>query len=397
MPAHRVFLIVSLAGLALVESAWAQALPPGVTVHRNLRYGRHGDANLLDLYLPSKTGAPVPLILWIHGGGWKTGAKEPWPAICLVDKGFAVAAINYRLTDEAIFPAQIHDCKAAVRSLRASAQKYNLDPDHFGAWGSSAGGHLAALLGTSAEIPELEGTQKKYATSSRVQAVCDWCGPTDLEKFSPFQASFPGEPPDCPERIVTKLLGGPVGRRQALALRANPITYASAKTPPFLIMHGDRDELVPFDQSRLLETALRQAGAKVEFRAIPGARHEMFNGHDSLRAVERFFDQALRTPGAPEEPRLLAVYSHQPGDLGSARIGFYSNGRLGSPDSMNTWRLRGNRLNLCWYDPKAKPLGVWVDACVLTKYGKGYRGLNQEGAVILGERTEGDLKKPAKP
>ncbi len=392
MLTRRSIFSMPLAILFLGDLASAQVLPPGVRMYQNQRYGPHGEGNLLDLYLPPRSSTPFPVIVWIHGGGWMLGAKEHWPAICLVDKGFAVASINYRLTDEAIYPAQIHDCKAAVRWLRTNAKKLKLDPERIGAWGSSAGGHLAALLGTSSDVAELEGTQKRSAISSRVQAVCDWCGPTDLEKFSPFQASFPGQPPDCPEQIVTKLLGGPVGQRKALTARANPITYASKKSPPFLIMHGDRDELVPFAQSKLLEAALREAGAKVEFRAIPGARHEMFN--DSLYAVEDFFRKALSMPAPKEEPKLVATYNHRSGDLAAMPVAFYSNGRLLTADSMHTWRLSGNRLYLCWFNPKAEPLAVWVDTCVLTK--AGYRGVNQDGTGVVGEKVSGDLKERPK-
>jgi len=129
-------------------------------------------------------GRPLPVILWIHGGGWSKGRKEQHsPAISFLNDGYAVASIEYRLSGEAPFPAQIVDCKAAVRWLRANAAKYNLDADRIGAWGHSAGGHLAALLGTSGGVPELEGNGDNMSYSSHVQAVCDVSGPADFVRL----------------------------------------------------------------------------------------------------------------------------------------------------------------------------------------------------------------------
>lgn len=157
-----------------------QGLPEGVTVHRDLVYAQVGQRNLpLDLYLPTSD-KPLPVIVWIHGGGWPTGSKgNAGPARPLVGQGYAVADVEYRLSGEAIFPAQIQDCKAAIRWLRGNAKQYNLDGDHIGVWGSSAGGHLVALLGTSGDVAEFD-TAAHAEFSSRVQAVCDWFGPTDL-------------------------------------------------------------------------------------------------------------------------------------------------------------------------------------------------------------------------
>ena len=151
------------------------------TIHRDLVYKTVNGAVLtLDLYCPEKFSGAVPVIIYIHGGGWRSGRKERCPAVALVQDGYAVASIDYRLTSTAPFPAQIEDCKAAVRWLRANAAKYNLDADRIGVWGMSAGGHLAALLGTSGGVPELEGSGDNMQYSSQVQAVCDVAGPADL-------------------------------------------------------------------------------------------------------------------------------------------------------------------------------------------------------------------------
>src|SRR5262249_32279005 len=150
------------------------------------------------------------------------------PALGLLSKGYAVASINYRLSQHAVYPAQIEDCKAAVRFLRANAKKYNLDPDHFGVWGASAGGHLVALLGTTGGGKELEGDGGNKEVSSKVQAVVNWFGPTDLTKMGGSHDN-----PDSPE---AKLLGGPVQENKDKAAKANPITYVAKDAAPFLIL-----------------------------------------------------------------------------------------------------------------------------------------------------------------
>src|SRR5882724_12604171 len=153
-------------------------------IDRDVEYARVGNRPLLlDLYLRDASTEPAPVVVWIHGGGWSAGDKFPTPAARLVAAGYAVASIEYRLTGEAKFPAQIHDCKAAIRWLRASARKYNLDAAHIGVWGHSSGGHLVSLLGTSGDVKELEGAEGNTDQSSRVQAVCDFCGPSDFAAF----------------------------------------------------------------------------------------------------------------------------------------------------------------------------------------------------------------------
>ena len=163
-------------------------------------------------------------------------------------------------------------CQGRCPLAAGNAKKFNLDPDHFGAWGSSAGGHLAALLGTSGDVRVLEGPARtQFKTSSRIQAVVDWCGPSDVEKWTEFQASFAGLDADYPNQGVARLLGGPIENKRDLAQKANPITFISDKTPPFLIMHGDKDELVPLSQSELLEAALKKAGVPVELHVVRGS------------------------------------------------------------------------------------------------------------------------------
>jgi acetyl esterase/lipase len=267
-------------------------LPPGVKALKDLEYGRaSGKAMLLDLYLPEKADKPLPLIIWIHGGAWLGGSKDnPSPALRFTANGYAVAQVGYRLSQEAKFPAQIKDCKAAVRWLRANAAKYNLDPDKFAAWGSSAGGHLVALLGTSGGVAAWEGTGNDLKTSSRVQAVVDWFGPTDFLRIGDAESDLRHNAPDSPE---SRLIGGALLENKDKAAAASPVTYVSKDAPPFLIMHGDRDRTVPFNQSELLYAALKKAGVDATLVPMKGAGHG-FGGVEALTPVEEFLKRCLK-------------------------------------------------------------------------------------------------------
>jgi acetyl esterase/lipase len=247
----------------------------------------------LDLYLPVEADAPYPVILWIHGGGWRGGSKERCGARDLTNRGFAVASINYRLSQEATFPAQIHDCKAAVRWLRANAKKYRLNPDKIGAWGASAGAHLAALLGTAGDVKDLEGDLGNPGVSSRVQAVCDWFGPTDFLQMNAHMRPGAGLDHDAEDSPESLLIGGAIQHNKEKVARANPITYVSRDDPPFLIMHGDRDAVVPSHQSEILHEALKKAGVDSTYHVVRGAGHG-FGGPENMRKVEEFFNRHLK-------------------------------------------------------------------------------------------------------
>lgn len=282
------FLAGSLGGEA------GAALPAQVL--RDLEYARvDGKPLRLDLYLPPREeGKRLPVVVWIHGGGWLGGDKSGTPAPEVLGDRYAVASIGYRLSLEATFPAQIHDCKAAVRWLRAHADRYGLDPDRIGVWGSSAGGHLAALLGTSGGVAELEGAVGGHLDQeSRVQAACVFFGPTDL-----LAALEPGAWPSqaSPASPVALLLGGPVAERADLARLASPVAHASPDDPPFLLVHGDRDATVPLDQSVRLHPALTAAGVPSTLYVVRGAGH----GIAAVRRdpavdelVRQFFDRHL--------------------------------------------------------------------------------------------------------
>ena len=274
-------------------------VPPGVTAHRDLPYVVDGhERQKLDLFVPETADGPLPLIIWIHGGGWQNGSKDGCPPLRtgFTDRRYAVASINYRLSGHAVFPAQIEDCKAAIRWLRAHAEEYGLDPQRFGVWGSSAGGHLAALVGTSGDVKAFD-VGPHLDQSSRVQAVCDYFGPTDFTVF----VTTPGyERHAAAKSPEAKLIGGPVAENKDKAARASPITYVSRDDPAFLIVHGDEDPVVPINQSQLLHDALEQAGVSSHFHTIKGGGHGRgFGGPEIEPMVGGFFDRVLKARPPP--------------------------------------------------------------------------------------------------
>ncbi len=279
-----VILVLALAAIGAVVAAQFK-YSARCEAFRDVSYGTH-DRNKLDLYIP-KSNKPVPLLIWIHGGAWASGDKDEHnPTTEQLTRGYAVAAINYRYSTQAPFPAQIEDVKAAVRYLRANAKKYNLDPDAFGVWGGSAGGHLAALLGTTDNVTEFD-TDSDKGVSSRVQCVIDLCGPTDLVKLSPVETPyFP----------VTYLLGGDTREKKELAAKASPITQVTRTSAPFLIIHGDADEVVPVAQSELLADALKRAGVSCELMILKGAGHSgpPFTSKELRNKYNAFLDKHLK-------------------------------------------------------------------------------------------------------
>jgi acetyl esterase/lipase len=258
----------------------APPLPEGTKTFRDLAYVTNGHLRqCLDLYLPNKTGK-LPLVIVIHGGAFRSGDKSQDNVAQFLNAGFAAASLNYRLSGDAIFPAAVQDCKTAVRWLRANATQYNLDPDRFGAWGSSAGGNLVAMLGTTGQTKEFD-VGANLDVSSGVQAVVDFFGPTDFLQMDAHRLPN-GQIHDEAQSPESLYIGGAIQEHKEQAAKANPITFITAKTPPFFIAHGDKDPLVPHHQSELLETALKKAGVPVEFHTVKGAGHGF---HDA--AVER--------------------------------------------------------------------------------------------------------------
>ncbi len=271
----------------------------GVRAYRDLAYVVNGhERQKLDVFVPEKPDGPLPLIIWIHGGGWQNGSKDGCPPLRTnyMERGYAVASINYRLSSHAVFPAQIEDCKAAIRWLRAHAKEYRLDPQRFGVWGSSAGGHLAALVGTSGDVKAFD-VGGNLDQSSRVQAVCDYFGPTDFMVFVTTPGYESHATATSPE---AHLIGGAVAHNKDKAARASPITYASPDDPSFLIVHGDQDPLVPINQSQLLYDGLKRAGVSVLLHTIKGGGHgQGFGGPEIEPMVGGFFERVLKADPLP--------------------------------------------------------------------------------------------------
>lgn len=263
-----------------------------VNAQADIEYAKAGEVSLkLDVYTPkAESQQPRPCVVWIHGGGWQGGNKSGGAGrvVPLVSMGdYVGASVGYRLTDVASWPAQIHDCKAAIRFLRANAAKYGIDANKIGVWGSSAGGHLVSLLGTSGDVEGVEGELGATAVSSRVACVVDFCGPSDFLAFGVTNARLnePGQP-------VYKLLGGPLKDKQDLAKHASPVTYVTKDDPPFLIMHGTEDATVNIKQAELFYNAQKQAGIDTTFVKIEGGAHG-FGGPEVDARVKAFFDKHL--------------------------------------------------------------------------------------------------------
>ncbi|MBI4470936.1 MAG: alpha/beta hydrolase [Acidobacteria bacterium] len=304
-------------------------LAKNVTVLRDLEYATYelgGERKplLLDLYLPTGVSQPLSLIVYIHGGGWFEGSKSTCPGTTFAQTGYAMACIDYRLSslaggcpEELIFPAQIHDVKAAVRWLRNHASAYGLNPNRFGALGNSSGGHLAALWGVSAGVTALEGANN-LGISDEVQAVADWYGPVDVTRghivfmdnpckvpLSELIARYGGE--ETPYFYWTlawgAFLGGSLADPAVLAraAEASPVTYVDAADPPFLVIHGENDGMVPISQSEWLVAALKRAVVDVTFVHLPGLGHSFAGPPGSGQEVHpafleptlEFFDRYL--------------------------------------------------------------------------------------------------------
>lgn len=271
-------------------------VPEGTKIHYDLSYVSNGhERQKLDLYVPDAV-EPLPLILWVHGGAWLSGSKDDPVPLAYLEAGYALASINYRLSPDAQFPAQIQDCKAAVRWLRAHATRYGLDPNRFGAWGNSAGGHLAALLGTTGDVDAFD-VGEHLGASSRVQAVVDYFGPTDFVQMDAHRTPN-GLVHDAADSPESRLIGGPIQENKGKVARANPITYVTKDDPPFLIIHGDADSIVPHHQSVLLEAALKQAGVPVSLYTVAGGGHGDFTDPNLRRQVRAFLATHLK----PSEP-----------------------------------------------------------------------------------------------
>jgi len=263
-------------------------------VRRDIEFAKVGDVSLrLDFYPPEPAHAKASLLIYVHGGAWRAGDKADVPIRHFTQRGYAIASVNYRLTTVAPFPANVHDIKAAIRYLRAEAERLDVDPRRFAIVGSSAGGHLAALVGVSNGVKELEGTVGAHLeTSSDVQAIVSYYGASNLQSILDQSTEF-GLTVRVP--ALQLLLGGQPKEKPELARLASPVAHIDAHDPPLFLMHGDQDPQMPPAQSREFQAAYTQANRPVELVMIPNAVHGggVFYDAAHTQKVEQFLKANL--------------------------------------------------------------------------------------------------------
>lgn len=293
--------VLSIVGLALVMlltacggMSRAPTEPAGVRIIRGVTFASCDEKPLqLDLYLPETYQKPLPIVVFLHGGGWMFGSRAGCPLATLALRGYAVASVSYRLsslTSPVAFPAQLYDCKAAIRWLRSSAWRFGCDGERIGVLGVSAGAHLAALLGTTAGDQKLEGELGVTGCSSGVQAVVALFPPTDLIALEQ------SDPDNWRVKLVAiGLLDGRPSERPLLARSASSALHASHDSAPFLIFHGRDDTLVPVNQSERLHAALSAAGASSKLVLYDHLTHsdEALDRPELLAATHEFLDAIL--------------------------------------------------------------------------------------------------------
>jgi acetyl esterase/lipase len=284
----------SLPMLAQGTNPYKNLFPNGTIIYDNISYNSDTlKKHLLDIYLPAKSKSKLPLVILIHGGGWLANDKYAdlgymkKTIVDLVNNGFALASIDYRFSTQATFPAQIQDCNSAVSYLFDNADKYGFDKKNFAVMGWSAGGHLATLMGLAknnqVQAFYMPNTTKSYT----IKAVVDFYGPTDL-------VLLPGNADEkAPESI---LIGAAPLTRPDLAKIASPITYVDKNDPPFLIIHGEKDDIVSNKQSKLLNSWLNVLGVQHELIIVKDAPHfgEMYDTEDIRKKVIGFLNKNLK-------------------------------------------------------------------------------------------------------
>lgn len=299
----RFVLLPLLAAVALAQppKPVPPAVPDDVTLDFDVEYSRVGERVAMDIFRP-KTAGPHPTVLAIHGGGFRAGSRASYHRLCikLAQLGYVAATASYRLAPRHQFPAAVEDAKAAVRFLRANARKYTIDPDHIGATGGSAGGHLVLMLGLTGHLTAFDGTGPNLDHSSQVQAVVNFYGPTDFTKS--YDASVDAKD------VLPQWIGNDLAHNRKQHLVASPLYYVNPLAAPILTVHGTKDNYVAYEQSLWLAERMKAAGATHELETITDAGHG-FKGADAERAEKRliaWFDQHLK----PKPQRRILISDH---------------------------------------------------------------------------------------
>lgn len=274
-------------------------MPPSVIYDANIEYSNVGQKTEMDIVRPRNASGPLPAVLLVHGGGFRAGKRQSYlpTAIKLAERGYVAATASYRLAPRHQFPAAVEDVKAAVRFLRANAAKYGLDPDHIGAMGGSAGGHLVLMLGLTAGVKDFDGTGPNLDQSSRVQCVANYYGPSD------FTQSY-SKSVDAAE-VLPLWLGADLDHNRLIHQKASPLNWVTPDAAPVLSLHGTKDNYVAYEQSVWITERLIAAGVEAELETFSGAGHGL-RGADAERAEQRtfaFFDKHLKT--APAQRKIL--------------------------------------------------------------------------------------------
>lgn len=293
-PRWKRAVILAASGVAVVALLLLLAVQrgdPAIAIERDLIYGKGAETELkLDLAMPKAGSGPFPAVVFLHGEGWRAGNRQQMNHFIegMARLGYVAITVEYRLVPAARFPAQLEDCKAAVRWLRAHAATYRIRPDRIGVVGFSAGGHLASMLGVTRDGDGFEGLDGNAGQSSRVQAVVSFFGPTDF--------SARNWPRDLETEVIAPFLGGSFADRPDTYRKASPIHYARAGSPPFLLFHGTDDKLVPVDQSMRLAETLKQAGVPARMVALEGEGHGFTDARnqEAMRQMLDFLDERLK-------------------------------------------------------------------------------------------------------
>ena len=291
---HHALLRVALVSVMVTGFAAVTSAEPVVV--KDIEYAVGGNGPLkLDLYKPA-TGSNAPLLVWVHGGAWENGNKDAMPVGTLVDRGFAIASLDFSPASKAPFPGQIHEIKAAIRYLRGEAQRHGYDARRIAILGASSGGHLAAVVGTSNGNKELEGALGEHDDqSSAVQAIVSYFGASNLttilKQSTPFGLNVR-------EPALKRLLGAPPSENEAVAKLASPVFQLDSADPPLLLLHGDQDPQMPINQSHELEGAYEKQGLAADLVVVHGAAHggDAFFAPQNIERVAAFLTTHLRNP-----------------------------------------------------------------------------------------------------